>query len=155
MLDMSNHDRQYFDCLIKYVNSDISDYTTFFKDGHLIFGVWGLQLNGQKDISMAIRTDIDDRRVYSITYQMSGNGILSQLSSASTGTRCQGLLISLMLYPMKGMNSHLGNRMRLIIRSLIQTLYSRLYVLLYLKFPNQSPSIKKTFRLLSLKLNIQ
>lgn len=81
MLDMPDHDRQYFDCLIKYVNSDISDYTTFFKDGHLIFGVWGLQLNGQKDISMAIRTDIDDRRVYSITYQMSGNGIFTGVES--------------------------------------------------------------------------
>lgn len=81
MLDMPDHDRQYFECLIKYANSDISDYTTFFKDGHVIFGVWGLQLNGQKDVSMAIRTDIDDRRVYTITYQMSGNGIFTGVDS--------------------------------------------------------------------------
>lgn len=81
MLDMPNHDRQYFDCLIKYVNSDISDFTTFFKDGHVIFGVWGLQLNGQKDVSMAIRTDIDDRRVYTITYQMNGDGVFTGVES--------------------------------------------------------------------------
>ncbi len=74
MLDMPDHDRQYFDCLIKYANSDISDYTTFYSNGHVIFGVWGLHLNGMKDISMAIRTDIDDRRVYSVTYQMNGKG---------------------------------------------------------------------------------
>ena len=77
MLDMPDHDRQYFDCLIKYANSEISDFTTFYSNGHVIFGVWGLQLNGHKDISMAIRTDIDDRRVYSVTYQLSGKGIIT------------------------------------------------------------------------------
>lgn len=81
MLDMPDHDRQYFDCLVKYANSDISDFTTFYSDGHVIFGVWGLQLNGQKDVSMAIRTDIDDRRVYTITYKMSGNGTFTGVDS--------------------------------------------------------------------------
>lgn len=81
MLDMPDHDRQYFDCLIKYANSDISDYTTFYSNGHVVFGVWGLHLNGMKDISMAIRTDIDDRRVYTITYQMSGDGVFTGVDS--------------------------------------------------------------------------
>lgn len=81
MLDMPDHDRQYFECLIKYANSDISDFTTFYSNGHVIFGVWGLHLNGMKDISMAIRTDIDDRRVYTITYQMSGDGVFTGVES--------------------------------------------------------------------------
>ena len=81
MLDMPDHDCQYFNCLIKYANSDISDYTTFFSNGHVIFGVWGLQLNGMKDVSMAIRTDIDDRRVYTVTYQMNGNGSFTGVDS--------------------------------------------------------------------------
>ncbi len=77
MLDMPDHDRQYFDCLIKYANSDISDYTTFYSNGHVVFGVWGLHLNGMKDISMAIRTDIDDSRVYTVSYQMNGKGVFT------------------------------------------------------------------------------
>ncbi len=81
MLDMPDHDRQYFDCLIKYANADISDYTTFFGNGHVVFGVWGLHLNGMKDISMTSRTDIDDRRVYTITYQMSGKGEFTGVDS--------------------------------------------------------------------------
>ena len=81
MLDMPDHDRQYFDCLIKYANSDISDYTTFYSNGHVVFGVWGLHLNGMKDISMAIRTDIDDRRVYTVSYQMNGKGVFTGVDS--------------------------------------------------------------------------
>lgn len=81
MLDMPDHDRQYFDCLIKYANSDISDFTTFYSNGHVIFGVWGLHLNGMKDISMAIRTDIDDRRVYAISYLMNGKGMFTGVES--------------------------------------------------------------------------
>lgn len=81
MLDMPDHDRQYFDCLVKYANSDISDFTTFYSNGHVIFGVWGLHLNGMKDISMAIRTDIDDRRVYTISYLMSGKGAFTGVES--------------------------------------------------------------------------
>lgn len=77
MLDMPDHDRLYFECLTKYANSDISDFTTFYSNGHIVFGVWGLHLNGRKDISMVIRTDIDDRRVYTVSYQMRGKGVFA------------------------------------------------------------------------------
>ena len=81
MLDMPDHDRQYFDCLTEYADSDISDYTTFYSNGQVFFGVWGLHLNGSKDISMAIRTDIDDHRVYTVTYQMIGKGMFTGVES--------------------------------------------------------------------------
>ncbi len=81
MVDMSDHDRQYFDCLTKYADSDISDFTTFYGNGHIFFGVWGIRLNGAKDISMAIRTDIDDSRVHTVTYLMSGKGMFTGVDS--------------------------------------------------------------------------
>lgn len=80
MNDMPEHDRAYFDCLIKQACTDYSDYSTFCKDGKITFGVWGVQVLNDKSISMAIRTDIDDRRVYSITYQLSGRGVLSGIT---------------------------------------------------------------------------
>lgn len=77
MGDMSDHDRNYFNCMIKQASSELSDYSTFCKDGKITFGVWGVQLNNERSMSMAIRTDIDDHRVHSITYQLSGPGVLS------------------------------------------------------------------------------
>lgn len=73
-LDMPDHDRKYFDCMLKFADSEISDFTSFVQGEHVILGVWGLQLHNGKDISMAIRTDIDDRRVYTITYTLQGQG---------------------------------------------------------------------------------
>ena len=82
MLDMPEHDRQYFDCMIKYAGSDISDHTTFCSNGKIIFGVWGMKLLDSRDISTAIRTDIDDRRVYSVSYSIQGNGRFTGVSGS-------------------------------------------------------------------------
>lgn len=75
--DLSEHDQKYLKCMVKYASSEYSDDMVFCHDGKILFGVWGLRLVNGKSVSTAIRTDIDDKRVYSVNYKVSGNGVLS------------------------------------------------------------------------------
>lgn len=75
--DLSEHDQKYLKCMIKYASSEYSDDMVFCHDGKVVFGVWGLRLVNGKSVTTAIRTDIDDKRVYSVNYRLSGNGVLS------------------------------------------------------------------------------
>ena len=75
--DLPDHDQKYFKCLTKYLSSDYIDDLVYCDKGQIIFGVWGLRLIDGKNLTTSIRTDIDDKRVYTINYQVRGNGIMS------------------------------------------------------------------------------
>ena len=76
-LDLSEHDQKYFKCLTKYMSSEYIDDLIYCDDGKIIFGVWGLKLINGKNLSTSIRSDIDDKRVYTINYKVRGNGIMT------------------------------------------------------------------------------
>lgn len=75
--ELSEHDQKYLKCLIKHASSEFSDDMVYCQDGKILFAVWGLKLLNGKSLSTSIRTDIDDKRVYSITYTIKGNGVFS------------------------------------------------------------------------------
>lgn len=75
--ELSEHDQKYLKCLIKHASSEFADDIVYCQDGKILFAVWGLKLLNGKSLSTSIRTDIDDRRVYSITYSIKGNGVFA------------------------------------------------------------------------------
>ena len=79
---LPEHDQKYFKCLTKYLSADYIDDLVYCDNGQIIFGVWGLRLIDGKNLTTSIRTDIDDKRVYTITYQVRGNGIMSGIKGA-------------------------------------------------------------------------
>lgn len=67
----------YIDVIIKSLESGYSEKVIFGSDGALVFGVWGLLPTGVKDISEVIVGDVEDNRIYTIRYEIEGEGKLS------------------------------------------------------------------------------
>lgn len=78
--DASENERKFFDAVLFGIDSAESDSTTYVCDGQVLFGVWGMRAKQGRKIEDVIREDVLDHRVFTITYEISGDGGLSLTS---------------------------------------------------------------------------
>lgn len=70
-------ERKYLNALLTGLESSESSKTTFFYDGHILFGVWGMKAKAGRDLENVIREDVLDHRVFTINYEVEGDAKLS------------------------------------------------------------------------------
>lgn len=70
-------ERKYLNALLTGLESSESSKTTFFYDGHILFGVWGMKAKAGRDLENVIREDVLDHRVFTIKYEVEGDAKLS------------------------------------------------------------------------------
>lgn len=71
----------YLNCLLKYVTPEVLDDITFLIEGKPVIGVWGLKPAGGRTPRDAVVSDVEDRRLHRISFEVEGPGTLKGLSS--------------------------------------------------------------------------
>ncbi|MBQ7711330.1 MAG: hypothetical protein IJT39_05830 [Bacteroidales bacterium] len=70
-------ERKFLNAALSGIGSVESDNTTYFYDGQVLFGVWGMRAKSGRKIEDVIREDVLDHRVFTIRYKLDGEGSLS------------------------------------------------------------------------------
>lgn len=70
-------ERKFLNAALSGIGTVDSDNTTYLCDGHILFGVWGMRSKQGRKIEDIIREDVLDHRVFTISYNVNGEGNLS------------------------------------------------------------------------------
>ena len=70
-------ERRFLNAALTGIDSTDSDTTTYLNNGIVLFGVWGMRAKTGRKMEDVIHEDVLDHRVFTINYQISGNGELS------------------------------------------------------------------------------
>ena len=65
----SEQEARYFNCMLKYIDSEDIDDMVFVTPSQVILGVWGMKALPGGDMVSAIVTDVDDTRLHRITFK--------------------------------------------------------------------------------------
>lgn len=82
METVGENERKFLKVALSGIQSPEADSTTFFHDGQIVFGVWGMRAKPGRNLEDVIREDVLDHRVFSINYEVVGEGGLSFSSIA-------------------------------------------------------------------------
>lgn len=72
-----DNERKFLKAALSGIMSPDSDSTTFFYDGQILFGIWGMCAKQGRNLEDVIREDVLDHRVFNVNYEVSGDGSLS------------------------------------------------------------------------------
>ena len=64
----------YFNCALKFLDSEYLETVTYCHDDTVSFAVWGMKMRKGRDINTVITDDVGDHRVHSVTYSIKGKG---------------------------------------------------------------------------------
>ena len=82
METVGENERKFLKVALSGIQSPEADSTTFFHDGQIVFGAWGMRAKPGRNLEDVIREDVLDHRVFSINYEVVGEGGLSFSSIA-------------------------------------------------------------------------
>ena len=74
---LSDNDRKYIDSILKTLESDKVDTITYYSNGQIVFGIWGMTMKKGKVINDVIIDNIKDHRVHHVKYKVHGKGTLT------------------------------------------------------------------------------
>ena len=71
------NERKFLTAVLSGIGNDESNSTTYVQDGQILFGVWGMRAKQGRKIEDVIREDVLDHRVFTIRFNIKGDGGLS------------------------------------------------------------------------------
>lgn len=72
----NNNEKEYFDCALKFLDSDYADKVIYCHDDKITFAVWGMKMRKGRDVTTVITDDVKDHRVHNILFKIQGSGII-------------------------------------------------------------------------------